>query len=104
MVLLGVGLAMLAAAGLDGSVGTVAWVDLAMAAIAVTAGITVRTYPRLKRAPLVIGSALAIVTLAGTTTRAPFWILGWNLAFVVGFLLDGTMALRSTNGFRPSRA
>jgi hypothetical protein len=104
MVLLGLGLAMLGAAGIDRSVGVVAWMDIALAIIAVLIGVTVRAHPHLQRAPLVIGSALAVITLAGTTTRCPFWILGWNLLFVVGFLLDGTLALRSTNGFRPSRA
>jgi hypothetical protein len=104
MVLLGLGLAMVGAAGIDASLGTVAWLDVAIAMLAVLIGVTVRVHPHLQRAPLVIGSALAVIALAGTTTGAPFWILGWNLLFAAGFLLDGTLALRSTHGFRPSRA
>jgi hypothetical protein len=95
MVLLGLGLATLGAAGVDRSAGLVAWLDLALAMVAVLAGVTVRAYPRLRHAPLFVGGAVIAVALFGMMTSAPWWLLRWNLFLGVGLVLDGTFGLRT---------
>jgi len=108
MVLLGLSLATVGAAGIDREAGVIPWLDLAIAMVAVAAGISVRAHPRLRLLPFGIGFTIVAIALIGITTSAPWWLLRWNLFLGVGFALDGLLGLRSRDrrdeDFRTSHA
>jgi hypothetical protein len=112
MVLLGLALSMVGAAAIDSSLTFIGWTDIGLATLAVLAGVTVRNYPRLRLAPMIIGFAVIALALVGMTmssANAPWWLLRWNLLLGVGLVLDGVMGLRPTKRatledlYRPSR-
>ncbi|MGZ3417873.1 MAG: hypothetical protein ACXVEF_42080 [Polyangiales bacterium] len=109
MVLLGLALSMLGAAGIDRGFTLFGWIDIALAMVAVLAGVTVRNYPRLRLTPMLLGFvviALALVGMTMSAANAPWWILRWNLFLGVGLVLDGVMGLRparvTREAYRPS--